>query len=110
MRSVQVSDDAKAIIDRAVADGVVASEADFLDVAVRRYADELEDDTDELLAAAAAGIADIEAGRFTTIANQADVDALRVRLRARAKVLLAQMNGAAEDVDRSAHRPAHAAE
>ena len=110
MRLIRVSDRVTAIIDRAVADGVVSSEAEFLDAAVRRYAEELEDDTNAMLAAATTGIADIEAGRFTTIACQADVDALRLRLRARSKVLLEQMGDARADGDRSVHRASRAAE
>ena len=107
MLQIQVSVETKALINRALTDGIVASEAAFVEAAVRRYAEDLDDDMEEPLAAVAAGIADFEAGRFTTIASQADEDALRVRLRARAKVLLEQMNN---DEDRLTHRPAHTAE
>lgn len=72
MHAVQISGAVKDILDRLIADGVAASEADLSELAVRR----LDDETQELVAAAGAGIADIEAGRFTTIASQADADAL----------------------------------
>lgn len=65
MRTVQISDAVKDIVDRHVATGIAASEAEFLEQAVRRYAEDL--DEDELVAAARAGIADIAAGNFTTI-------------------------------------------
>lgn len=75
-------DHLRSIIQRQVAEGRVVSEEQFLEDAVRRHADELE--ADEALAAlAAAGIADIEAGRYTMVATPADGEALHERMMAR---------------------------
>jgi len=67
----QLPDDIKESIERQVASGRVASEADFLVEAARRYAEDLEGE-DEIVAEALAGIADSEAGRHVTIATPAD--------------------------------------
>lgn len=75
---VQLPEHLKDIIDRKVAEGQVASEAAFLDEAIRRYADDLEAE-DEIAAVAAAGIADIEAGRYITMATPEDDEALHRR-------------------------------
>lgn len=64
----------KDIIDRHVAGGAAVSEADFVEAAVRRYAEELDGDMDALIASTEEGIADIEAGNYITIASQADAD------------------------------------
>jgi hypothetical protein len=74
MRTLQISDGVKDIIDRHVAGGAAVSEADFVEAAVRRYAEELDGDMDALIASAEEGIADIAAGNYITIASQADAD------------------------------------
>jgi predicted transcriptional regulator len=56
---VQLPDDLKSAIDRRVAEGRAASDADFLCEAARRYAEDLDED---LWTIARAGIADAEAG------------------------------------------------
>lgn len=94
MHLVQIPDDIKHILDDVVADGVAASEAEVLSLVVRRYAIEQDDETAAVIAAAEAGIADIEAGRFTTIASQADLNALRQRIRTRASALAREMRTA----------------
>ena len=72
---VQLPDDLKSAIDRQVAKGHAASEADFLRQAARLYAEELEADED-LWSIAQAGIADAEAGRYILIKTEADAEAL----------------------------------
>jgi Arc/MetJ-type ribon-helix-helix transcriptional regulator len=79
---IQLPDDLKRIIDRQVAEGRVASEADYVQEALRRYAEDLDNEHD-ITAEAEAGIADIKAGRYTTIASPEDVEALHERTMAR---------------------------
>jgi Arc/MetJ-type ribon-helix-helix transcriptional regulator len=70
-----LSDDLKSTIDRQIAAGLAASEAEYLQEAVRRYAEDLDDGKD-LWTIAQEGIEDIEAGRFVLIETEADVEAL----------------------------------
>lgn len=83
---VQLPDDLKQVIDRQIAEGHAANEADFLTQAARLYADHL-DAEDEIAAMVARADADLAAGRFTTIATPEDSQALHeiamARLRAR---------------------------
>lgn len=51
MGVVQLPDDLKQVIDRQVAEGRVASAAKFLAEAVQRYAEALDLDEDEIIAA-----------------------------------------------------------
>ena len=67
MPKVQISDDVKDILDRLVADGVVGSGAEFVEQAVRLCAADHDYDEAELVAATAAGLADMRAGNYTTI-------------------------------------------
>ncbi len=80
MGAVQLPDDLKQVIDRQVAEGRVASEAEFLAQAVHRYAAALESDEGEIAAAADEGIADISYGRFELIADLEDLQRLRGEL------------------------------
>jgi Arc/MetJ-type ribon-helix-helix transcriptional regulator len=75
MHSVQISNEVKDILDRLVADGATASEAEFVEQAVRRCAQELADDEDELIAAAQDGLEAIRRGDYTTISSPADAAA-----------------------------------
>jgi predicted transcriptional regulator len=81
MHTVQISDELKDILNRLVADGAAATEADFVEHAVRRCAEELDDGEADLVAAAKAGLADICAGNFVAIdgpdAHQAFWDSIR---------------------------------
>jgi Arc/MetJ-type ribon-helix-helix transcriptional regulator len=85
---VQLEDDLKSIVDRHVAEGRAASEADYLAKAVRRYAEDLEAET-ELIAIGKAGIAEIEAGQYTLIETEADMEALHNRIMGRVRATLA---------------------
>jgi Arc/MetJ-type ribon-helix-helix transcriptional regulator len=88
MGVVQLPENLKAIIDRQVAEGRASSEIDFLAEAVRRYVEDLEAE-DEIIAEAEAGIADIEAGRYTLVATTEDVEVLHERTMARLRDRLA---------------------
>jgi Arc/MetJ-type ribon-helix-helix transcriptional regulator len=83
---VQLPDDLKQMVDRQVAEGHAASEADFLTQAARLYADHL-DAENEISMLVERADADLEAGRYTVVATPEDSDALHdaamTRLRAR---------------------------
>jgi Arc/MetJ-type ribon-helix-helix transcriptional regulator len=76
MGVIQLPDHIREIIDSQVSAGRVANAAEFLEDAVRRYANDLEAE-DEVLVAAEAGIADIEAGRYRLISGPEDLARLR---------------------------------
>lgn len=82
MSVVQLPDELKQLIDRQVAEGRAASEADFLIAAVQRYAEALEIDADEIATSADEGIADIEADRFELISGPEDIKRLQMELSA----------------------------
>ena len=74
---MHLPDDLSQVIDRQVAEGRAASEAEFLAAAVQRYAEALDADEDEIVAAADEGIADITAGRFQLIEGSEGMRRLR---------------------------------
>jgi predicted transcriptional regulator len=80
MGVVQLPDELKRLINRQVAEGRAASEADFLAEAVQRYAVALELDEAAIVAAAQEGIADIEAGRFELVSGPDGMDRLQADL------------------------------
>jgi Arc/MetJ-type ribon-helix-helix transcriptional regulator len=67
MGAVQISDDLKRVIDRQIAEGRAASAADFLEAAVRRYAQELDADDVELVARAEEGLSALGRGDYITV-------------------------------------------
>jgi Arc/MetJ-type ribon-helix-helix transcriptional regulator len=69
MVTVQLPDDIQRLIEREIAAGHAVSAAAFGEEAVLRLADDFRADDDALLQMVEAGIADIEAGRYTTIAT-----------------------------------------
>lgn len=83
---VQLSDDLKQAIDRQIAEGRAASEADYVMDALRLYAEHL-DAEDEIAAMVERADADLAAGRFVTVATAEDSQILHksamARLRAR---------------------------
>jgi predicted transcriptional regulator len=85
---VRLQDDLKSIVDRHVAAGRAASDADYAAEAIRRYADEVEAEN-ELIAIGKAGIAEIEAGQYTLIETEADMEALHNRIMSRVRATLA---------------------
>jgi predicted transcriptional regulator len=87
MGVVQLPDELQRVIERQVAEGRAASTAAFLEEAIRRLVDETRDEEDELLQTVEAGSADIEAGRYVTVATLEDErraqDGMMARLQAR---------------------------
>ena len=82
---VRLPDDLQRFVQRQVAAGRHATEAEVVEAALRSYETELEAQgvTDDVLRLEAlAGIADIEAGRFVEVRTSDDVAALRGRLKA----------------------------
>jgi hypothetical protein len=73
MSIVRLPADLKRVIDRQVEKGRALTEDEFLAAAIQCYADALEQDEDEIAAAADEGIADIEAGRFELISGPEDI-------------------------------------
>jgi len=82
MGVVQLPDDLQKLIDRQVAEGRAVSQAEFLSQAVQRYAQALEEDDDEIVAAIDEGIADIKSGRFELISGPEDMQRIRAELQA----------------------------
>ena len=87
MSVVQLPDELHRMIERQVAEGRAISSAAFLEEAVRRLVDETRSEEEELLQVVEAGLADIEAGRYTTVSTVEDEqrvhDRVLARLRAR---------------------------
>lgn len=79
MGAIQVTDELQGMIERQVAEGRAESATAFLEEAVRRPVEEARLEEAEIVGAAQAGIADIEAGRFTTVGTSED--GLRVHQR-----------------------------
>jgi Arc/MetJ-type ribon-helix-helix transcriptional regulator len=85
---IQLADDIDLLIEQEVVAGRSLSKADFVSEAVRRYLEERASEP-EVLAAAQEGIADIEAGRFTLVSSDQDVENLRVHAMERVRERLA---------------------
>jgi Arc/MetJ-type ribon-helix-helix transcriptional regulator len=71
---VRLSPELQQVIEQQVAAGRVESADAYLEAAVLRYAEDLELE-DDLIIEANGGIADIEAGRYRTIATPEDAEA-----------------------------------
>jgi predicted DNA-binding protein len=97
MPVVQISDGVKDIIDHHLADGTASSEAGFIEEAVRRYAEILDDDADALIAAAKEGTEAIRRGEYSTISNTEDQAALWQRVWSRAAALADDVHAAGPD-------------
>ncbi len=89
MGVVQLPDELQRVIEQQVAEGRAASPAAFLEEAVMRLVDDARSEEEEVFAAVQAGIADIEAGRYTTVASPDDERLLHERLMARLRARLA---------------------
>lgn len=85
---VQLPDDLKQAIDRRIAEGHAASEADFLTQAARLYADHL-DAENEIGAMVERADADLAAGRYAMVDMPGDSDALHHAAMARLRGRLA---------------------
>lgn len=83
MGVVQLPDELERVIERQVAEGRADSPAAFLEEAVRRLVDDARAEEDEIREVAGAGIFDIEADRYATVASQEDGQLLQERMMAR---------------------------
>ncbi len=89
---VRLPGELQEIVKRQVAEGRAADVDAFMTEAARRYAEDL-DLEDDLVAEARAGIADIEAGRYTRIVTQEDLAAKEVDVITRVRDRLAAHKG-----------------
>jgi len=89
---VRLPEELQEVVKRQVAEGRAADVDAFMTEAARRYAEDLELD-DDLVAEARAGIADIEAGRYTTIVTREDLAAKEADVITRVRDRLAADEG-----------------
>lgn len=87
MGTVQIPDRLKHTIERQVAEGNAASEADFVVDALDAYADHLDTEA-EIAAMVARADADMASGRFVTVTCTEDSDAVHERALARLRARL----------------------
>ncbi|MBE7213484.1 MAG: hypothetical protein INR65_20910 [Gluconacetobacter diazotrophicus] len=83
MGAIQLPDELEQAIRQQVAEGRAASPAAFLEEAVRRQVDDTHAEETEIRRTVEAGTADIEAGRYTTVATRQDEERLQARMTAR---------------------------
>ena len=87
MGVVQLPDELQRVVERQVAEGRAVSPTAFLEEAIMRLVDEAIAEEDELRRTVEAGLADIDAGRYTTVATLEDErhlrDGMMARLRSR---------------------------
>lgn len=83
MGMVQLPDEMQHAIEWEVAEGRVVTSTAFVEEAVRRLFDDRVVEDDAIGRAVEAGLADIEAGRFTAVVSRADEAALRDRVTTR---------------------------
>lgn len=89
MGAVQLPDELQRVIEQQVAEGRATSAAAFLEEAVLRLIAAVRSEEEDIAAAARAGIADIEAGRYLTLSSPEDEQRLHERLMARLRANLA---------------------
>lgn len=89
---VRLPEELQEVVKRQVAEGRAADVDAFMTEAARRYAEDLELE-DDLAAEAQAGIADMEAGRYTSIVTREDLAAKEADVIARARDRLATHKG-----------------
>ena len=82
MGAIQIPDHLKHVIDRQVAEGRAASEADYVVDALRAYAEHVEAES-EIAAMANRANADMASGRFVTVTNPEETEALHAGTMAR---------------------------
>jgi Arc/MetJ-type ribon-helix-helix transcriptional regulator len=93
MSAVQIPNHLKQVIDRQVAEGRAASEADYVVDALHAYAEHIEAEN-EIAAMAVRADADMASGRFVTVTGPEDSEALHANTMAR---LRERMSREAED-------------
>ncbi len=89
MGVINLPDEVQRVVDQQVAEGRAASASAFVEEAVVRLIHDARAEEDEIAAAARAGVADIEAGRFVIVATAEDTQLLHDRLMARLREELA---------------------
>ena len=89
MGVVQLPDELQRVIERQVAEGRAASPAAFLEEAVMRLVDETCAEEGAVQQVVKAGLADIEAGHFTTVATPEGRQLLQKRLMGRLQARVA---------------------
>lgn len=89
MGAIQLPDELQLVIERQVAEGRAPSAAAFLEEAVLRLIDEARTEEEEVRSAAQAGIADVEASRYVTVATPEDSRLLHERMMERLRTRLA---------------------
>lgn len=72
MGAIQLPDEVQRVIDQQVAEGRASSPAAFLEEAIMRLIGDIQAEEDDIRQAAEAGMADVEAGRFTVVATAQD--------------------------------------
>jgi predicted transcriptional regulator len=87
MGMIPLSDEVQRLVEREVAAGRASTPTAFVEAAVLRLTEEAQRQDEEMAEVAAEGIADIEAGRYVTIASEAEMrrlfDGMLERVRAR---------------------------
>lgn len=89
---VRLPEELQEVVKRQVAEGRAADVDAFMTEAARRYAEDLELE-DDLVAEAQAGIADMEAGRYTRVITPEDLAAKEADVIARVRDRLATHKG-----------------
>jgi predicted transcriptional regulator len=89
MGAMQLSDELQRMIERQVAEGRAASPMAFLEEAVMRLIDDAGVEETAIRQAAAAGLSDIDAGRYTAVITPEDGIFLHERLMAKVRSRLA---------------------
>ena len=93
MVTIQIPDHLRQLIDRQIAEGRAVSEADYVVDALRAYADHGEAEK-EIIAMVDRADVDMAAGRFVTVSDAADAEALHSRVM---DLLRARMSEDAQD-------------
>jgi Arc/MetJ-type ribon-helix-helix transcriptional regulator len=83
MGATQLPDELQRAVEQQVEQGRATSAAAFLEEAVLRLLEDAESEEDDIRRAADSGIADIEAGRYVTVATPEDRQQLDQRLMSR---------------------------
>ena len=90
MGAVQLPDELQQVIDQQVAEGRAATPMAFLEEAIMRLVDDGFAEEGALQHAVSAGLADIGAGHYTTVATEEDGTLLQQRLMAKLQSRLSE--------------------
>lgn len=89
MGAIQLPDEIQRMIERQVEEGRATSAAAFLEEAVLRLVEDANAEEEETRRVAQVGIADMEAGRYVTVATPEDSQRLHERMMTRLRESLA---------------------